>query len=145
MTITTRVSEEPEHIKRFRAFKLYYDKGQAYATDECKDGMKLLEDYDATSALLAETAFARSTVSQAADEMVRLVELEVRAAVGPLALNLNWVRDHCSFVRHIDDPFGKETFCVDGKPIFELGPIEQQQIIDGDTIRITFTRQVRRF
>lgn len=41
---------EPEHIQRIRAFKFYFKRGDAYATTEAMDGMKLLEDYDALRA-----------------------------------------------------------------------------------------------
>jgi hypothetical protein len=65
MTAETKLVE-PEHIARFRAFKSMYDRGQAYASDEAIDGVKLLTDYDA---LLAERDALREALTRAAGNL----------------------------------------------------------------------------
>lgn len=70
-----------DHIARLRAFKFYFDKGSAVASDELRDAMKLLDDYDALSARLS----GKASIARFRDEIVRLAGVYcVAADIGDL-------------------------------------------------------------
>ena len=63
-----------ENHARLRAFKFYYDNGTAVASDELRDAMDLLRDYDGLAARLAEAEAENARLvaaNKARDEFLR--------------------------------------------------------------------------